>query len=203
MIVVRILFLKCSRLHIDAIVADAARSASFGTRQILESAKGVVLAQVDDELVWEGRLAVGAPIGALLQVEDLVGSLVAVGDVLIVGIVGLPRLTTQALALLVEHIPFGDTGDALGHLAFGCLCIVHIERLDADVTTRDRLIEANFLPTIAGSETTFLDRLLAAEVEVLALLAMRLWPLEVEAVDDGLLESFGHSYCGTKALDGV
>ena len=203
MIVVRILFLKCSRLHIDAIVADATWSASFGTRQILESAKGVVLAQVDDELVWEGRLAVGAPIGALLQVEDLVGSLVAVGDVLVVGIVGLPRLTTQALALFVEHIPLCDTSDTLGHLAFGCLCIVHIECLDAYITTRDRLVEANFLPTIAGSETTFLDRLLAAEVEVLTLLAMCLWTLEVETVDDRLLEAFGHSYCGAKALDGV
>ena len=78
---------------------------------------------------------------------------------------------------------------------------MHIKRLDANVTSRNGLVEAHFLPTISCSKASFLDRFLASKVKVLALLAMRLRALEVKTVDDGFLESFGYRIIRADDID--
>ena len=177
-----LLHLEFRTLDVDAVLADAFGRSGLNPRQILEAGEGLVLTKVDDEVVGELDTAVGGPISGFLQVEYLVGSLVAALDILIVTVSYLPGFAAEACAVGTKHIPLGD--------AAVLAVVVAVEGFDADVATADGLRELHFLPTVAGLELTFEDGLLAREVEGLTFEAVRLRAVEVELVDDRLLQAF-------------
>ena len=122
-----------------------------------------------------GRFAVGLPVGRLLQVEHLVGHVVAPGYVFAVGIPYGPWLAAEALALGVEHIELG----------YGCqlLAVVGVEPLYGHVAPFGGGAEPHCLPSVAGGERTLRGQWQRLGVERLAGLAVGGGAGDVELVE--------------------
>ena len=104
------------------------------------------------------------PIRRLLQVEHFIGRVVPPKDILAVGILHRPRLTTEASPLGVEGID----------LCHGHLVATRLggERLKSDITPPYRLTETYGLPTVASHELTLGHRRGRVQVRLVARVIM-------------------------------
>ncbi len=175
-------------LHVDAVVAYALGRALLHAGQVLQTGERLFAAQVEHDGVGELRAAAGAPEGGFLQVEYLVGRLVARLHVLVVAVGHRPRLAAQALPVGVEHVPLGDAGILA--------VVVRVERLDADVASRRGGVELHFLPSVAGLELAAVARFFAREVKLLPRLAVGGGRTLAQFVDDGGRESLDGCFAG-------
>ena len=73
-------------LDVDLVILDALWCAFLHTRQNLETSDRLILIHVDDDMMRERHATIGAPEGALLQVEDLIGILVTSRHILVISI---------------------------------------------------------------------------------------------------------------------
>ena len=86
------------------------------------------------------------PVGRLLQVIDLVASVVAV-LLLAVGVLRCPRLAAQALAVGTLQVELGD--------GYQILVIMCRDAFDGKVAASLLLVELDSLPAISGIESAF------------------------------------------------
>ena len=128
-------------LDIDLIVLDALRCSLFHSRKNLEACDCLVLTHVDDDVMREGNATVGAPEGALLQVEDLVGILVASRHILVVSIGNRPWLTRKPFPIGIKQIQ-------LRYAAVFTIPMT-VERLYTEVSSAHGFVESYLLPSVS------------------------------------------------------
>ena len=90
-------------------VLDAAGGLGLHAGEVLCTGEGVDFAEVDDEIVGEGFVTLGFPIGGFLKVEHLVGGAVLARSVFAIGIEDGPWLATWLATLsgtFVDPLPF-------------------------------------------------------------------------------------------------
>ena len=147
----------------------------LGTGQVLYASDRLLRTEVDDEQVREVSTLDGLPIGTLLKVKDLVAQMVAI-VFLGIGVLHRPRLTAQALVVLVERINLSNGAGVV--LRLGAL------HLDGEVAAFLRsILEGNRLPAVSSLKLTLESRILGVEVGLVARVVVLVGLLKLQLVE--------------------
>ena len=165
-------------------VLHTARCTLFGTRQILKGLHGLHRTKVDNDEMRGSSTFLRLPVGALLQVEDLVARVVSI-LIFAVGILRGPRLTRQSLTVLPLQVQLGDSN--------AVAVFLRREAFDGEVAALLWSIEADGLPAVAALEAARSGRSGAVQVGLVADVVVLVALLQLQLVQFRLCLSPYHS----------
>lgn len=175
---------EIDRRDVEIEIADRVGGTILHTGEIADSTDGSVTAQINDNDMWERDIVDGTPEGAFLQVESLVGGVVAM-QFLTVGISNRPSLAGDEISVGVEEVEFGESRDRrVGAMSGG--------NFQSDEATGDGSGEVDLLPAVAGSKGSREGGREPLEGERLSRLAMERVADELEFVENRLGKTLGY-----------
>lgn len=170
---------------VESEIADRVGCSILHARKIANGSDGDLFAEVDDDGMRQWNIVDGAPEGAFLKVECLVGGMVAV-KFLTVGVANGPCLAGNEVAVGVKEIKFGKSDNrrfrTMGGRDFKC-----------DVASGGRSGEIDLLPAVPRIERCREGGGDAVERESLVRLSMVGRSDELEIVDQRLFQPLGDS----------